>query len=338
MNTYTIKNLSSGHLFEVAGQETILDGALRQGRILPYGCRNGACGSCKCLLVKGSVEHDEFLESALSDEEAAKGEILACRAHPKGDLVIDVDEVESAEEIEVRTLPCKISKIERVAEDVVRLFLRLPENEALEYLPGQFLELFLPEGKTRAYSLASRPERTQNLELHIRLVPGGLFSDQLLTSIKEGALLRFRGPLGSFFLRQLSLRPILLIAGGTGFAPIKAIIEETIALGNSRPIHLYWGVRSKANLYLNSVIKEWESTQPHLSFTPVLSEPGSEGEWNGATGFVHEAVLQDHADLSAFDVYVAGPPQLIESVKKSFPAQGLDDQRLFFDAFSYAPG
>lgn len=337
MGSYTIKNLSSGHNFEVSGQETLLDSALRQGRLLPYGCRNGACGACKCLLVEGSVEHDAFLESALTDEEAAEGKILTCRAHPKSDLVVDVHEVERAEEIEIRTLRCKISKVERVAVDVIRLFLRLPEDDALEYIPGQFLEFLLPDGKTRAYSLASRPVRGQDLELHIRHVPGGLFSGQLLNSVKEGSLLRFRGPLGRFFFRQHSLRPILLIAGGTGFAPIKAIIEEMIALGCNRPISLYWGVRAKNNLYLRSVIEEWKAALPNLSFIPVLSEPEPEDEWNGATGLVHQTVLGDHADLSSFDIYVAGPPQLVESVESSFPAQGLDEERLFSDAFSYAP-
>lgn len=326
----------SGHTFTVEDNETVLEAALRHGLMLPYSCRNGACGSCKGRVLAGEVDLGEYEGRALSEEERRAGKALFCRARPRSDLVIEAKEIGVAKDIVIKILPCRVVRMGRAAHDVMILALKLPQSERLQYLPGQYIDILLRDGTRRSFSIANAPHTGSNLELHIRHVPGGVFSGHVFTKMKEKDLLRFRGPLGTFFLRDESDRPAILIAGGTGFAPIKAILEHAFAKGVKRPLHLYWGVRARRDLYMPELPAAWAQEHANFRYTAVLSEPLPEDRWGGRTGFVHEAVLQDYPELGQYEVYASGPPAMIDAIKQTFKEHGLADDRLFYDSFEYA--
>lgn len=334
--THQVTIRASGHTFSVEQDENVLDAALRQGIILPYGCRNGACGSCMGSLASGSVAYDQGLPAALSEQDAAANKALFCQAQPQSDLEIIVHEVDAARDIEVKTLPCRVEKLEHLAHDVIRIYLRLPASERLQFLAGQYIDVLIKDHDPRAFSIANAPHDDEFVELHIRFVEGGLFTDQVFHSMKEKAMWRVRGPLGTFFLREDSDRPAILIGGGTGFAPVKGILEHAFEIGIDKPLNLYWGVRARRDLYLDELPKQWLKQHPHFSYTPVLSEPMDGDNWSGATGFVTDAVLADYPDLSGHDVYMSGPPPMVEAGHKLFLQHGLDESRFFSDAFVYA--
>ncbi|MCX8086281.1 MAG: CDP-6-deoxy-delta-3,4-glucoseen reductase [Rhodocyclaceae bacterium] len=324
----------SGHRFTVADGATILDAALDAGLHLPYGCKNGACGACKGKVLSGSVDHGAAMESALPQHERDQGWALFCCAKPLSDLTLEVKEISAARDIPVKLMPCRVESLERVAEDVMILKLKLPANERLQFLAGQYIEFLLEGGKRRAFSLANAPHDDPLLELHVRRVPGGSFTEHVFTTMKLRDILRFEGPLGSFYLREESDKPILLVAGGTGFAPIKGLIEHALHIGLKRPMELYWGARDRAGLYMNALAERW-AAEHGLRYVPVLSEP--DAGWSGRTGLVHEAVLADHPDLSAYQAYVCGAPAMCEAAKRDFVAHGLPEEEFFADVFSYAP-
>ena len=330
----TIQN--SGHSFSVADSESILEAALRQGIILPYGCRNGACGSCMGTVTAGSVDYPGGAPDELSDTDAAQHKALFCQAHPACDLAIRVREVDAAKDIEVRTLPCRVNKLEHLAHDVIRIYLKLPDTERLQFLAGQYIDVLLKDHAPRAFSIANAPHDDNFIELHIRNVSGGYFSAQVFNQMQEKAMLRFKGPLGTFFLREDTERPAILIGGGTGFAPLKGILEHAFHAGVEKPLHLFWGVRAKRDLYLEELPARWLQDHPNFSYTPVLSEPMPEDDWSGATGYVSDTVIRDYPDLSGHDVYMSGPPIMVEAGHKLFMQHGLDESRFFSDAFEYA--
>jgi CDP-4-dehydro-6-deoxyglucose reductase len=316
--------------------ESILDAALRQGLALPYGCRNGACRSCKGRILEGEISYPDGTPKSLTPLDAAQGFALLCRAHARTDLRIAVEEIDSEQKIVVRNLPCRIVNKRALAHDVVGLELMLPAGERLQYLPGQYVDVLLRDGRRRAFSIANAPREDDHLELQIRRVPGGTFSEHVFQNLKERALLRLRGPLGSFYLRKKDQRPIILMAGGTGFAPIKAIVEGALADGFPGKMYLYWGVRARRDLYMHDLASAWAAEHDSLVYTPVLSEPLAGEGWSGRTGFVHQALLEDHADLSPFSVYVSGPPIMVAAGREHFFARGLDPARLHSDSFDYA--
>jgi CDP-4-dehydro-6-deoxyglucose reductase len=334
--THQVTIRASGHTFSVKQDESVLDAALRQGIILPYGCRNGACGSCLGSLASGTVTYDQGLPAALSERDAAASKALFCQARPQSDLEIIVHEVDSARDIEVKTLPCRVEKLEHLAHDVIRIYLRLPASERLQFLAGQYIDVLIKDHEPRAFSIANAPHDDEFVELHIRFVEGGLFTDQVFHSMKEKAMWRVRGPLGTFFLREDSDRPAIFIGGGTGFAPIKGILEHAFEIGIDKPLNLYWGVRARRDLYLDELPQQWLKQHPHFSYTPVLSEPMDGDNWSGATGYVTDAVLADYPDLSGHDVYMSGPPPMVEAGHKLFVQHGMDESRFFSDAFTYA--
>ncbi len=334
--SFTVHIQPSGHQFDVEPGESVLDAALRQGFAFPYGCRNGACGNCMGKLLAGEVEYGVQLPPGLSDADVAQGKALFCSAIPLSDLSIEVREIGAAKDIPVKTLPCRVAKMERLHDDVMRLFLKLPATERLQFLAGQYIDILLRDGRRRSFSLANAPHDDALLELHIRHIEGGRFTGEVFTTMKEKAILRFEGPLGTFFLREDSERPIIFVAGGTGFAPIKAMIEHAIAEHIERPIHLYWGARGPRDLYLDELARHWAQEHPHIEYTPVLSQARPEDNWTGRTGYVHEAVLADHADLSAHEVYASGPPAMVQAARTSFTARGLNPDCYFSDAFEYA--
>jgi len=314
----------------------VLDAALRGGIALPYGCRNGACGACMGRLLHGEVGYEGGLPSALTEAEEQNGQALFCQARPRSELEIEVREAEGARDIQVRTLPCRVVTLDRLAHDVIRLHLKLPDTERLQFLAGQYIEILLKDGRRRAFSLANAPHDDRYLELHVRHVQGGSFTEYVFSQMKAKTLLRFQGPLGSFYLREDSDRPIVLIAGGTGFAPIKGIIEHALAEGITRPMHLYWGVRAHRDLYMDTLARDWATQHENLAYVPVLSEPSPGDGWAGRTGLVHEAVLADFRDLSPYEVYASGPPVMVKTVRETFVPRGLAPEHLFSDAFEFA--
>lgn len=326
----------SGHSFIAEDGASILRAALDAGFILPYGCRNGACGACKGKILSGQVDLGLPAESALGEEDKAAGMALFCCAKPLSDIVIESQEVSSVKDIPIKKLPCRVHRMERLAPDVMALQLKLPVNERLQFLAGQYIEILLKDGKRRAFSLASAPHDDELLQLHIRLVPGGQFTEQVFGAMKERDILRFEGPRGSFFLREESPKPIILLAGGTGFAPIKSIIEHAIHNKIGRPMSLYWGARDRAGLYLPGLPLRWLIEHPHFTYLPVLSEPAAGDAWTGRVGLVHQAVLDDCADLSGHQVYACGAPAMIDAARRDFVARGLPADEFFADAFTFS--
>ncbi len=326
----------SGRQFVAEAGETLLDAALRQGLTLPYGCKDGACGACKGKVLSGDVDHGKALPHALTDNDKADGLTLYCCASARSDLVIECKQISSATDIPVKTLPSRIEKLERLAPDVIELHLRLPTNERLQFWAGQYIDILLKDGKKRSYSLANAPHDDAVLQLHVRHVPGGLFTDRLFSTMKLRDILRFNGPHGSFYLREESTGPMILIAGGTGFAPIKAIVEHAIAERCERPIFIYWGAKARVDLYQNALAEKWAAEHGNIRYVPVLSEPAATDNWGGRTGFVHRAVLADFPDLAGYQAYACGAPVMIDAARRDFVAQGLPEEEFFADAFSFA--
>jgi len=326
----------SGHGFDAPADEPILQAALDAGFNLPYGCRNGACGTCKGKVLEGHVDFGIAQEHALPLAERAGGMALFCCAKPLSDLVLEVKEIGAIKDIPLKTMPCRVQHLEKLADDVMLMTLKLPTNERLQFLAGQYIEFLLKDGKRRAFSLANAPHDDELLQLHVRLIPGGTFTDHVFHAMHEKEILRFEGPHGSFFLREDSDKPIILLAGGTGFAPIKGIVEHAIHNKITRPMTLYWGARNRAGLYMNDLPQQWAAAHPHIDYVPVLSDPDAADGWNGRSGLVHEAVLADFADLSGHQVYACGAPAMIEAAKRDFTARGLPDGEFYADIFSLA--
>ncbi len=326
-----------GHTFEVGPGETILEAGLRHGLAMPYGCRNGACGSCRARVLRGAVAYPDGPPPGLSEAEAAEGYALPCQAVPEGDVVLELPQVGAAPDIPVRQMPVRVARMERVAPDVMRLWLKPPMTERLRFLPGQYLDVLLRDGRRRGFSIANPPHDDALIELHVRHHPGGAFTEHVFTTMRPKDLLRIEAPLGGFHLREAGERPILMVAGGTGFAPIKAMVEHALHVGLARPITVYWGARDRAGLYLHELAAGWARAHPErIRYVPVLSEPRPEDAWDGRTGLVHEAVLADHPDLPRFDVYMAGPPGMIRAAREAFLARGLPEGQLFYDSFEPA--
>jgi len=327
----------SGHSFTTDGSDSVLQAALDAGLTLPYGCRNGACGACKGKVLDGLVDHGAAEEQALSVADRASGLALFCCAKPLSDLVLESREVGTAKDIPVKIMPCRVQKIERLADDVVVLSLKLPANERLQFLAGQYIEFLLKDGKRRAFSIANAPHDDGFLQLHIRLIEGGEFTGHVFAGMKGKDILRFQGPYGSFFLREESTKPVILLAGGTGFAPIKALVEHAIHSNIKRPMEIYWGARNCAGIYLPDLPLEWAAAYSHIRYIPVLSEATPQDAWQGRTGLVHRAVLEDHADLSGWQVYACGAPAMIDAARAGLEARGLPPEEFFADAFTFAP-
>lgn len=330
--SFKVRTEPRDHLFDVEDGETVLAAALRQGIGLPYGCRNGRCGSCSATLLEGEIAYPSGKTEALEGQR--EDTVLLCQAVPRSDLRVQVAEIETLAEIEVRTLPCRVAAKEQLSHDVVRLWLKLPEHQRLQFRAGQYLDFILRDGRRRAFSIANAPHDDALIELHVRHVPGGEFTDYVFDSMQERTILRIQAPLGTFVLREDSDRPILMMGGGTGFAPLKGMIEHAFHAGIERPIHLYWGVRSRRDLYLPELPERWTLEHPGFRFAPVLSEP--DADWKGRRGFVHEAVIADHPDMSGFDVYMSGPPVMVEAGRRAFEDHGLTMDHMFSDAFEYA--
>jgi CDP-4-dehydro-6-deoxyglucose reductase, E3 len=327
----------SGQSFDVEQSESVLTAALRQGVMLPYGCKNGACGSCKGKILSGAVDYGHYHARVLTEDERAHGKALFCQARPLGELVIECRTIGAAKDLAVRLLPCRVQKLDKVADDVVIVQLKLPANERLQFLAGQYIDFLLKGGERRSFSMANPPHADELIELHIRHVPGGSFTDHVFGKMKERDILRLEGPLGSFFLREDSSKPIVLVASGTGFAPIKSIIESALHRKVERPMVLYWGGRRPKDLYLNALAQKWALEHRQFRYVPVASEARPEDAWSGRSGFVHRAVMQDLPDLSGTQVYACGVPAMIDAARKDFITQcQLPEDEFYADSFTTA--
>ena len=337
--TYTITVQPSGRSFEAEPAETMLAAGIRQGIGLPYGCKDGACGSCKCKKISGTVTHGPHQDKALSAQEEADGYVLTCCGTATSDVVLESRQVTHAGAFPIKKMPARVATLEKLSPDVVRLKLQLPANDIIQYHAGQYVEFILRDGARRSYSMANAPHTliesgAPMVDLHIRHMPGGKFTDHVFGAMKEKEILRIEGPYGSFHLQE-SPKPIVLLASGTGFAPIKAIIEHMQFMGITRDAVLYWGGRRPHDLYMNDWVQARCAEMPNLTYVPVVSDALPEDGWSGRTGFVHLAVLQDFADLSGHQVYACGAPIVVDSARKDFVEKaGLPEHEFFADAFT----
>ena len=331
---HTVRIIPHERSLSVPEDLPVLTAAQQAGMPLPHSCRSGRCGSCRARLLSGRVEYSAGPPPGLSAQETRQGYVLLCQALARSDLVVEarLPEGAAAALTEIRTLPARIVRREPLAADVLRLLLRVPAQESLEFLAGQHLDLLLPGGLRRSYSVANAPQTGSELELHVRQVPGGVFSEALLSGLREGALLRIEGPLGRF-IYQSGAEPVIFIAGGTGFAPIKAMLGQALA-GAPRELHLYWGAADTAGLYEEALVRDWAGRDTRLKVHTVLSAAAARGPHRA--GWVHEAVLADHASLAPFAVYAAGPPAMIDAIESTFPARDARPQQLHLESFDYA--
>ena len=332
-----------GRTLKVAAGEPVLQAALSAGLNLPHSCKSGHCSSCRARLVAGEIHYPHGRPPGITEEEAQDGQVLLCQARPRADLVIEARLIASVADVEIKTLPCRIGRLTPLAPDVLQVMLQLPAVERLRFHPGQYLDVLLEGGRRRSFSIACPPHDAGLLELHVRRVPGGGFTQRLFgadaggaPAIVPGSLLRIEGPMGQFGYRPGS-SPILMVGGGTGFAPLKSMLRHVLETGIRRDIHFYWGARHAADVYEEERVLAWTRSHPRLKFTAVLSEATRAEAAHQRTGWVHEAVLADHPNLSDFEVYAAGPPAMIEAMRASFPRHGLPAERLYFDSFDYAP-
>lgn len=343
-----------GRTLKVAAGEAVLQAALAAGLNLPHSCKSGHCSSCRARLIAGEIHYPNGRPPGITADEAGSGQVLLCQARPRSDLVVEARFIASVADVDIKTLPCRIARLTPLAPDVLQVMLRLPAVERLRFHPGQYLDVLLEGGKRRSFSMACPPHDAELIELHVRRVQGGGFTQRLFagaaagaaapavsrgpdSALAPGSLLRIEGPMGQFSYRA-GASPIIMVAGGTGFAPLKSMLRHVLETGIRRDIHFYWGARHAADVYEEERVLAWtRRSHGRLKFTAVLSEATLAEAAHHRTGWVHDAVLADYPDLGAFEVYAAGPPAMIEAMRSSFPRRGLPAQRLSFDSFDYAP-
>lgn len=332
-----IKLQPSGHAFAANENHTVLESAIDAGLTLPHGCCKGVCGACKGKILEGDADLGVCAEHALPAAERENGYALLCRARPRSNLLIEINGVEEDASIRPKEFPCRVGRLELLATDVMRVELQPLAAEPFAFRAGQYIDILLEDGQRRSFSIANAPSKTDVLELHIRRIPGGRFTPQVFEGMKPEDVLRIDGPHGSFWLREKSGRPIVMLAGGTGFAPLKGLIEHAIHIGLARPITLYWGARTAEWLYQHEIAQSWQSALPRFRYIPVISDTRPDDGWTGRRGLVHEAVLADFADLSRHEVYACGAPPMIEAARNSFTRTcGLPDDAFYSDAFTFS--
>ncbi|WP_300648474.1 CDP-6-deoxy-delta-3,4-glucoseen reductase [Paenalcaligenes sp.] len=330
--SYKVDVQPSGQVFEVAEDQTLLEAALAEGMMLRHSCREGTCGTCKGKVLAGQVDHADSDLEVLTQAERDEGFALFCRAKACSDLQIHAPEVTELKGISIQKTAARVGSIDRISDDVAIVRLNLPPTMPFNYFPGQYAEVILKDGSRRSYSMATVPGESNQLEWHIRNT-GGTFSRFVYEDLKEKTLLRLEGPFGTFYLRDTD-KPMVFVASGTGFAPIKALLEQLAAQNNTRPVSMYWGGRQLKDLYMHQWVVDFAKNHDWLTYTPVLSEVADGDTWDGATGYVHHQILADFSDLSGYEVYACGNPLMVDSARKDFTEQrGLDEENFFADAF-----
>jgi CDP-4-dehydro-6-deoxyglucose reductase, E3 len=317
--------------------ETILEAALREGIGFPYECRSGGCGQCKCTVLSGRIDQGPYQESVLTAEERAAGRALACSAVPLSDAEIEYEPKSLPGGVQTREYEAIVVAMRRVAPDVMVVRLSLASGETLRFYAGQYINILLPDGGKRSFSFATAPHENREIELQIRHIAGGRFTSQVFRTMQVGDSIRFEGPLGSFFLREDSDKPIIFVAGATGFAPVKSMLEHAFHTGMKRRMVLYWGTRSLGQMYARELCESWVQAHPNFTFVPVLSDPLPQDHWSGRTGLVHEAILADFPSLRGHQVYACGSVAMVEAAHPAFVSRGLRQDDCFSDAFRLAP-
>jgi CDP-4-dehydro-6-deoxyglucose reductase len=331
--TYQVTISNTGTRFLVENDERILAAAIRQGIGLPYGCRNGECGSCKGQINSGKV-HYQTPHPALTPAEEQHGKALFCQAYALSDLEIVVNELTRSADVPLKRFPAKVAEMHKLSHDVMQVVLKLPPAMRFQFFAGQYIDFILKDGRRRSFSIANAPHVDGIIELHVRHVQGGQFTGEIFDHMRIDDVVRLEGPLGSFYLREDSKRPVILLAGGTGFAPINGILEHVLRKKIQRPFHLYWGARSFADLYMHEKAEQWAAQHKHLHYTPVLSDP--DDNWTGRRGYLQDAVLQDFTDLTGYEVYASGPPAMVYAGRDAFVPHGIDPQHYYSDAFEFS--
>ena len=332
---YQVTLSPSGHTFTAEEGDLLLESGLQQGLGLPYGCKSGVCGSCKGKIISGEVSHGKAGDQALTAAERTEGITLLCCASARSDLSIELREIAGTSDFPVRVMPARVQSLTLAASDVMIAQLKLPANDPLRFVPGQYVDILLKDGQRRSFSIANAPQSGDFLELHIRRVPGGQFTEHVFSTMQPRDILRIEGPLGSFFLQDAD-QPIIFLAGGTGFAPIKAIIDDVVARNITRPIHLYWGAHSPEGFYLDTLAQTWAKQQRNFRYTPVVSGPAPNESWQGRRGLVHHALMDDYADLSGHQVYACGAPAMIGAAQTDLAnLRALPASAFFSDAFTF---
>lgn len=332
--TYKIKINPGGYEVTANEGEPVIDATLRQGLLLPFGCRCASCGACKGKVLSGEFQRSDTDTDLLTPEEMQAGYTLFCEATPLSDIEIEVEEVILTGEVEVKMMPGRVAEMRKLADDVMEIKVRIPENQKLLFFAGQYMNFLLDGGRRRSYSLANAPHDDEFLQFHIRLVEGGMYSSYVFEKMQQKDLVRLKGPMGSFFLREDSERPIIFMATGTGFAPIKSMVEHAWHKGITRPMHLFWGARKREDLYMHDLAQQWADEHDNFSYTPLLSR--ADADWQGETGYVQDAVLQQYPDLSAYEVYLCGSPNMIHAANPLLLEKGLEEHNLHFDSFEFA--
>ena len=323
-------------IIPVKEDESLLDACLRDGLAMPFDCRNGGCGVCKCTVLHGEVELGACQESALTAAEREAGRVLACVAKPLSDVEIEYEPTARAARV-AAVHEARVVSMDLLAPDVMRVRLEPEGGERIPFYAGQYINILIGDGQKRAFSFATAPHEPGPIELHIRRIEGGLFTTRVFTAMKVGDRLRFEGPVGSFFLREEGTKPVIFVAGATGFAPVKSMVEHAFHAGLARPMVLYWGTRTLADMYLRELPEQWAREHPNFRFVPVLSDPRPEDQWEGRTGLVHEAILRDYPDLAGHRIYACGSVKMVEAAQPAFAKQGLSSDDCFSDAFKLAP-
>ncbi|MEO7241472.1 MAG: CDP-6-deoxy-delta-3,4-glucoseen reductase [Variovorax sp.] len=333
---YTVTLSPSGHSYACDSTVEVLKAGLDAGMFMPYSCRSGLCNTCRGKIVEGKVDYGDIHDAYLSEQDRAQGYALLCQAKPLSDLTIEVDEIDAGEAIRPKYMPARILDLKRAANDVMIVKLGMPMNEPTLFRAGQYVDFVRPDGVRRSYSIASTPtnDGLRSLELHMRHLPGGRFTDRVFGAMKVREMHKIEAPLGSFFLRDKSDKPMVMVASGTGFAPIKSMINDSLQRGFTRPITLYWGGRRREDLYMMASCEAWAKQHSHIRFVPVVSEATPQCAWTGRTGFVHRVVMEDFPDLSGHQVYACGAPVMVDSARQDFSAMcGLPAEEFFADAF-----
>jgi len=333
--SYTIKIEPSGLQISCQEGESILDAALRNGINLHYGCRNAVCGVCKGVLLEGSVDYADFETPGISETERRQSYALFCRAIPTSDIRIEAEHVVNPETIAIKSVIASVESITHLTPDTILLRLRPDKEQQIEFLAGQYIDILLQDGRRRSFSIANAPSSSALIDLHIRHNKTGNYTHYIFNEMQEKESLSIEGPFGSFYFREQSSCPIIFMAGGTGFGPIKAIIEHAMAEGIVRPMYLYRGARTAEDLYMEDVIESW-LPRSNMTYIPVLSEAGSDSNWQGRTGLVHEAIVKDFNDLQNYEVYSCGPPAMVRAGREAFTSIGLAENHYYCDAFEKA--
>jgi CDP-4-dehydro-6-deoxyglucose reductase, E3 len=329
-----VRLLPTDREFQARSDEPVLSAALREHLNLPHSCKGGSCGTCRVRVISGRFAYPHGRPPGISTEEEAAGYALICQARALENLEIEIRDIRHVSDVEIKSLPARIERMQSLAQDVMGLWLRLPGIESFAWQCGQYVDVMLAGERRRSFSLANPPHDSALLELHVRRAPGGVFSELVFTKLKAGSLLRIEGPLGQFIYRP-GERPLLLIGGGTGYAPLKAMIRQALETESKRDVTLFWGARAAVDLYEDEWLRALSARHARFRYTSVLSDQS--GAATHESGLVHEAVTRKVPGLAGFDIYAAGPPAMIDAVRSALPPHGADPERIYIDSFDYAP-